>query len=55
MNKKYLDKCKGKQITFKELKESKQSEAKTATAQIIVRRGQRTLEQLTKHWQVFYK
>ena len=35
MNKKYLGECKGKQTSFKELKEL-QSEAKTATAQIKV-------------------
>ena len=35
MQKKYLRDCKGKQISFKELKEI-QSEAKTATAQIKV-------------------
>ena len=36
MNKKYAGECTGKQTTFKELKELKQSEAKTATAQITV-------------------
>ena len=35
VQRKFLEKCMGKQITFKELKE-RQSEAKTATAQIKV-------------------
>ena len=35
LQKKYVKDCKGKQITFKELKE-RQTEAKTATAQIKV-------------------
>ena len=36
MNKKFVGDCKGKQTTFKELKEFKPTESKTATAQITI-------------------